>query len=478
MVFSTQPTQAKAWAKAFAHPPTEFGPTPLRILSGAIPTGLRGTLYRNGPARFERGGQRMNHWIDGDGAVLAVHLRDQEATGVYRYVQTVGYQAEEKAGKLIFGGYGMTAPGDMWKRFGMELKNAANTSVIALPDKLLAMWEGGPPHALDLQTLNTFGLDTLGKLKASSAYSAHPKRDPETGEIYNYGITYGKEGVLNLFKSDRTGQILQQAAIALDGLPFFHDFVLAGRYLVFFIPPLRMNPLPFMAKQKSFSDSFSWVPNKGTQILVIDRATLEVVSRGEAQPWFQWHFSNGYLDASGTVVVDVVRYEDFRSHQYFREIPTGQTQTAAKGTLWQLRLNPQTGKITEMYEVLDRGCEFPTVASEQVGQASRFTYLLLYRSGANFKHDLWGTIGRFDHETGRLMEANLGENCYPVEPIYVRDASNPEQGWVLTVVFDGDRDKSEVWIFDAAHLDAEPICRLALPSTVPFGFHGTWKTEA
>lgn len=54
----------------------------------------------------------------------------------------------------------------------MEMKNPANTSVMALPDKLLAMWEGGPPHALDLQTLDTFGLGTLGKLKAHSAYSA------------------------------------------------------------------------------------------------------------------------------------------------------------------------------------------------------------------------------------------------------------------------------------------------------------------
>ena len=477
MVFATQPTQSKSWAKALAKPPTEFGLTPLPVLSGAIPTGLRGSLYRNGPALLEREGQRISHWIDGDGAVLGVHFRETGATGVYRYVRTAGYRAEEKAGKLIFGGYGMTPPGDMWKRFGMEMKNPANTSVMALPDKLLAMWEGGPPHALDLQTLETFGLDTLGKLKAHSAYSAHPKQDPQTGEIYNYGLTYGREGVLNIYHNAPSGQILRQAEIALDGLPFFHDFVLAGKYLVFFIPPLRMDPLPFVAKLKSFSDSFSWQAKKGTQILVIDRATLEVVSRGEAEPWYQWHFGNSYVDTTGVVVVDVVRYEDFQSNQYYREIPTGRTQTAAKGTLWQLRLEPQTGKIIEMCEVLDRGCEFPTVAAEQVGQASRFTYLSLYRSGADLSQDLWGTIGRFDHRTGSLVEANLDENCYPMEPIYVSDDGDPEQGWVLTVVFDGRSDSSEVWIFEAAHLDAEPICRLALPSPIPFGFHGTWKPD-
>jgi len=39
-----------------------------------IPEGLRGSLYRNGPARLERGGVRVGHWFDGDGAILAVHF--------------------------------------------------------------------------------------------------------------------------------------------------------------------------------------------------------------------------------------------------------------------------------------------------------------------------------------------------------------------------------------------------------------------
>ncbi len=298
MVITAQQTQVKAWAKALAHPATEFGPAPLHVISGAIPAGLRGSLYRNGPARLERGGQRVGHWFDGDGAILGVHFTDAGATGVYRYVRTAGYQTEEKAGKLIFGGYGMTPPGSIWKRFGKATKNAANTSVLALPDKLLALWEGGQPHVLDLQRLDTSGLDNLEGLAADQSYSAHPKQDPKTGEIFNFGVSYEKKGVLHLYRSDRTGQIQQQARVELDGLPMIHDFVLAGQYLVFFISPVRLNRLLFLAKLKSYSDSLSWQPEQGTQILVIDRYTLGVVSRGEAEPWYQWHFGNGYVDAS------------------------------------------------------------------------------------------------------------------------------------------------------------------------------------
>jgi carotenoid cleavage dioxygenase-like enzyme len=169
----------KAWAGAISQPATEFPHTPLPILAGKIPEGLRGTLYRNGPARLERGNIHMGHWFDGDGAILAVNFNHTGATGVYRYVQTAGYQDETAAGKLLYGNYGMTAPGAIWHQWRKPVKNAANTSVLALPDKLLALWEGGHPHALDLETLETQGLDNLGSLNQGLSYSAHPKVIPK-----------------------------------------------------------------------------------------------------------------------------------------------------------------------------------------------------------------------------------------------------------------------------------------------------------
>ena len=157
-------TTLPAWSKVFACPATEFAPTALPLLSGAIPDGLQGSLYRNGPARLERGGQAMGHWFDGDGAILGVHFSENGAIGVYRYVQTAGYQAEAQADALLFGNYGMTPQGFLWQRWRRGFKNAANTSVLALPERLLALWEGGQPHALDLETLETHGLSDLGRL--------------------------------------------------------------------------------------------------------------------------------------------------------------------------------------------------------------------------------------------------------------------------------------------------------------------------
>lgn len=467
----------KAWTKAIPNPAVgEFPTTTLNVLSGAIPSGLHGTLYRNGPGRLGRGRDRAAHWFDGDGAILRVQFSDAGATGAFRFVQTEGYLAEAKADKLLFNGYGTLIKGPIWKRLTNSVKNAANTSVLVLPDKLLALWEGGPPHALDLETLETRGLELLGGLKDDSPYSAHPKRDPQTGEIYNFGITYGAKGTLNLYRSDRSGRILKRSTISLQGLPMIHDFVMAGPYLVFLISPVYLNGLAVATGQKSYSESLEWQPQKGTQVLIVDRESLTEVSRGQAEPWFQWHYGNGFVDEDGSVVVDVARYEDFQTNQYLTEVTRGQTVTAAKSAYWRVRIDPKSAQVKELHAILDRVCDFPVVAPDRVSQPYRHAYLSVHSADADYPGDYFGAIARVDVATGEMTSATAGERCYPSEPIYAPDPDNPDKGWIVTVVFDGDRECSEVWIYNSAGLADGPVCQLALPNIVPLGFHGTWHS--
>ncbi|MBE9184914.1 carotenoid oxygenase family protein [Microcoleus sp. LEGE 07076] len=475
MKTDTKISAQKSWAKALAHPAAEFPLTQLSVKSGKIPEGLRGTLYRNGPGRLERGGKTAGHWFDGDGAILAVHFTDVGAAAVYRYVQTAGYQAEEKANKFLYTNYGMIAPGPAWLRWTKSVKNAANTSVLALPDRLLALWEGGPPHSLDLQTLETIGIDNLGNLQGEFTYSAHYKRDPLTGNIFNFGITPRPIPKLNIYKSDRTGTIVQKATIPLEGIALLHDFVLAGKYLIFLIPPVRLNLVPVLAGISSYGDSFEWKPELGTQVLVFDAETLSLVSRSEAQPWYQWHFANGFVKKDGSVAIDLVRFCDFRSNQRLKEVATGETRTDAEGSLWRLCLNPETAEVISAEELLDKPCEFPSVPASEIGQESRYIYLAMYRPGSDIVAERYEAIARLDTQTGNLTIADCGENRYPTEPIYVPDISS-DKGWIITVIYDGNSDKSEVWIFDSEGLDSPPICQLELPGVIPLSFHGTWKS--
>ncbi len=464
------------WSKAIANPAKEFPLTPLAIISGQIPLELQGSLYRNGPGRLERGNKRVGHWFDGDGGILAVHFTEGQATATYRYLQTEGYQQEAAADKFLYPNYGMTAPGGFWNNWTKKVKNAANTSVLALPDKLLALWEGGLPHALDLHNLETKGKDNLWGSLSNLPFSAHPKIAPHTGDIFNFGVSAGKETKLNIYRSDSKGKIKSQNAYSLDGLSLVHDFVLVGKYLVFFLPPVRLNFLPVMFGFQSFSDAMAWKPELGTEILVFDRDSLELVSKIETDAWYQWHFTNGYTEQDGLITIEFVRYRDFQTNQYLKEVATGKTSTPAKGTLWEITIDTQKEKVIETQELLDRGCEFPVIPQNQVGQPWQYTYLSIFREGTDISQELLNAIARFDRQSGNLAVADMGENCYPTEPIYVPHPDNVDRGWILTVVYDGNSDLSEVRIYASDRLEDEPLCRLGLPSVIPPGFHGTWKS--
>jgi all-trans-8'-apo-beta-carotenal 15,15'-oxygenase len=465
-------SESRAWSRAIAQVAVEFGPADLEVISGSLPVTLRGTLYRNGPGRLERGGQRVGHWFDGDGGILAVQMGAGQARGRYRYVQTAGYVAEERGDRYQFGGYGMLAPGPWWNRMRRGVKHVANTAVLPLEDRLLALWEGGPPYALDQQTLATGDLDTLGGL-GDRPYSAHPKRDGKTHEIFNFGMSPGAQTRLNLYRSDATGQLRRRGALALAGFPLVHDFVMAGPYLIFCIPPVRLQVLPVLLGQKSFSEAMQWQPQLGTEVVVCDRDTLAVISRTTTDPWFQWHFAQGTVLADGSVAIALVQYADWRTNQFLQEVSQGKIHTDAPGELWNLRLDPLTGKVLERSPLLSQRCEFPTIPPAQVGQPARYSYLNVQRPDNDFR-ELFGAIARFDHHTGGLMIADCGSQCYPGEPIYAPDAQNPEQSWILAVVYDGNLHQSQLWVFDGDRLD-QAVCKLALPDVVPPGFHGAWQ---
>jgi all-trans-8'-apo-beta-carotenal 15,15'-oxygenase len=177
-------------------------------VEGTIPPALVGTLFRNGPGRFERGGKRYAHMLDGDGLVtrfsfLPADEEEEEEKGgggagasassptqpttttpaghphprsrprgarvhfTSRFVRTAELAAEEYAGRVLFRSTFGTAKagGPLANAFDMKLKNPANTHVVAWGGRLLALWEAGPPHELDPATLATRpGPATLGGL--------------------------------------------------------------------------------------------------------------------------------------------------------------------------------------------------------------------------------------------------------------------------------------------------------------------------
>ena len=167
-------------------------------IDGQVPATLRGTLFRNGSGRNELGGQWFPHWFDGDGMISAVRFDDKGIHFRNRYVATDNYRDETKAGRIVHRGFGKMRPGGMLANAFRQPANVSNTSVVMDGDRLLSLWEGGPPFVIDPATLETRGLEDFGgKVKA---FSAHPKRDPDTGELFNFGVDYGAKCTLTPYR--------------------------------------------------------------------------------------------------------------------------------------------------------------------------------------------------------------------------------------------------------------------------------------
>src|SRR5262245_40584370 len=158
-------------------------------IDGRVPVALRGTLFRNGAGRNDLGGHWFPHWFDGDGMISAIRFDDAGIHYFNRYVRTENYRDETRAGRIVHRGFGKMRPGGVIGNALRQPANVSNISVVVDEERLLSLWEGGPPYALDPRTLETLGVEDFGG--QVSAFSAHPKTDPRSGELFNFGIDYG-----------------------------------------------------------------------------------------------------------------------------------------------------------------------------------------------------------------------------------------------------------------------------------------------
>ena len=472
------PNTAKnlSWKKAFAKSASEFAAVPLEVISGSLPANLSGSFYSIGPGLLERNGEKIAHWFDGDGGILKVDLTEDTATATYRYVQTEAYQKEQAEDKFSFGSYGRLPSGSFWQKLTLPIKNRANSGIIALENRLLALWNAGSPYVVNAQDLSTLGIDpNFGSEKEELPYSSSPKIDPDTGNIYNFGIEYGTKAKLKLYCSDRTGKLLLQKDLPLEGFPYIHNFILAGQYLVFFIPPLRLKLMPFLSKRKSFSECLAWQPEEGTQVLIVNRQDFSIVSQGQTNSWFGWNYGNGCVNEAGKIVAEVVAYQDFEINKFLAAVPNDNIYPCAKGHLLEITINPVTGEVEQTKMLLATPGECPTVSPSLVGKPWRFTYLFIYSQNRDSLPNLPDLVACRDRHTGELTPAYQEQDCFHVIMTPVGETANSQAKWVIVQVFNAAVNRSEIWILAGDQLDREPVAKLALPKVIPFGFTGIWQ---
>lgn len=444
-------------------------------ITGSMPAGFSGTLFRNGPGRNRVGPDRFGHWFDGDGMISRITFRDGRVHFANRYVRTPKYLDETAAQRVVHRGFGTQRPGGWLGNFLRPPANPANTGLILHGGKFLALWEGGHPWELDPTTLATTGEYDYGAvLKKLWPFSAHGKVNPVTGDYINFGIQPGPKTRINIYRISPQGEVAETGHFPLERPVFIHDFALTEHHAVFLVSSIAMRGMwKFLCGFRSLADCMAFDKNLPTRALVVDLRSMQLVMDAELPPAVFIHFGNAYEQA-GQLVVEAFRYPDFSVDAALRDMAN--TESPDGGDLYRYVIDLEKKTVREeTVPGLLQG-DFPMWDWRRTGQQHR--YLWSAAMANNGTQIFFNAVQKLDRETGAVQVHDFGAGRYCMEPVFMPAHAHAaeDEGYIATIVYDYRKDRSEVVLLDAADL-SKTVATAALKHHLPFGFHGLFVPQ-
>ncbi|EFN57655.1 hypothetical protein CHLNCDRAFT_50902 [Chlorella variabilis] len=479
---------------------------------GQIPMDLHGTLFRNGPGKFQIGSDKVGHPYDGDGLVLAISFNNGSAFFRSRFVRTAEYLAESKEQRIMFRGtFGTQRPGGPAQNaLDVVVKNTSNTNVVCWGGRLWTLFEAGQPYRLDPSSLETEGLETLdGQLRAglpfdmgsAGANEAFGSMISGTQQRLGNGPYMPRELLAAEF------EVAAKTSFELDGFAFLHDFAITKNFFVVFQNPVTgrswlLRPLlgscfakcrnahpavdnvPYVLGKAPAAACVRWVAGKPTLLHLIPRPGRTDAQGLPLQPrtftapsLFVFHHANAYESEDGQrIVVDSIHYESLPA--VGREALAEQQidpDVAFRSRLRRVEIDLRTGML-QIRKQFDQYLEMCSINEARSGRQHRFVFG--YNSVFQPDNDVQIGIAKVDTVTGTAALWRPGYQKFALEPKFVGrpGATKEDDGWLLTVMFDSGTQDCHLVILDAQHLEAGPVASLKFRDPVPSGLHGCWSS--
>jgi len=426
-------------------------------MEGEIPRDLNGTLYRNGPSQKiePAAGSGVLHFFDGDALVHAIRFEDGQARYRGRFAQTESFLREQEEGVYCHGGLNVGPDRALETSLANE---QPNTNVVAHSDRLFAMAENMAPFELDPTTLESKGRWNYDGKMLGMSTTAHPRIDGKTGQMWIHGYQ-PIEPYLQLYVVEPDGSVSLAESHDAPWPSMMHDFAITKNYVIFM-------DLPILFSFENLAEKgmpFIWQPEYGARLGVMPRDGGNAdVKWFEIDPCYVFHPMNAY-EQQGSIVMDVARYEKLWQ-------AGGDDFDQAKLTRWTI--DTSGGGVKE--EPLDdRSIEFPRIDPRCEGLRNRFGYAVSTDASDGIATE---RLVKYDLERNTSEFHDFGSGRTPSEAVFVPaspDAAEDE-GFLLSYVYDAERNSSDFVILDAQNLTREPLAIVPLPQRVPMGFHGNW----
>ena len=327
----------------------------------------------------------------GDGMVHGFFLEDGKAKYRNRWVRTPTWVAEHAAGHVLPPMYG-----------GPREGGVANTNILAHAGKLLALEEAHEPFEIDAKTLDTKG----GYQATGGRFTAHPKIDPETGELIWFAYSAGPAPLnaqIDFGTSDATGKVTRRERFEAPYCSMIHDFLVTRNWALIPVLPLVGD----MPRAIAGGFPFAWDPSKGAHLALINRAEgVSSLRWFEAPMGYVFHPMNAWEEGT-KIHCEVFEYP----HAPLFPAVDGSELPRAPAVLvrWTIDTAGDTAVVTRT-QLDDLPGEFPRLDERFAGLAYRHGFFAGYQ-----RHDEiagFDCLAHIDLKTGKQGGVRLrGGRC-------------------------------------------------------------------
>ena len=463
------------WLKVFQNVSALDMPSLKATVTGTWPSALSGALFRNGPAHFEREGHRYEHWFDGDGMIQKWDMQGTQVSHRAKIIGTSKFSKEEAVQQHRLDGFATRLNREFV--VGPDELNTANTSVVFHGDELWTLWEGGSPHVIASDTLDTQGIKVFSPDTSGIAFSAHPRRD-QSGSLWNFGVV-SHLGKLAIWEIAKKGTLRQFDVIDVNPITMPHDFVVTENFIVILLPPLWYNLE--RTENSSFLHSHQWHGNQPTKVLVVDKNELANHFYAELPAQWVFHFTNAWEDES-SIQFEGCSYRDPRiMFDVFSSVMSGNPSITSDtySNLTRYRVDIKTRSASqEVLKDRSENLEFPTFDRRISSAKHRWVNLLGAKSSDEFqpRHGLLNTLVRLDLENGVQQDYTYPATEIPEEHLFVPDPSQAGEnaGWIVGTSIDWNQEETRLNVFEPDHISDGPVAKATVQRLLPLGLHGCY----
>jgi carotenoid cleavage dioxygenase-like enzyme len=461
------------WINAW-RPSTTQRSYELTDVEGEVPREIFGTFYRNGPSQQvlpDDGDYRALHLFDGDGMVHAFRFENGRVFYTGRVVEHPLTLREREEGRLCMNLLGVNVA-DPVDPFRVQ----PNTNVVFHGGKLMALVENSFPFEIDRRTLAPIGNNDLQGKMLGMSVTAHPKIDGRTGQMVIHGYQ-PFEPYLQFYVVEPDGSCSLAEAVDAPYAVMAHDMAITENYAIFVWGAIHFDGMAIM-NGGGFKEAISWRPELGLRFGIRRReAGAKTQWFTAPTPGYIFHPGNAY-EEDGKIFMDACTYRDGQALLTTLEgARAGRTVEGFAAVPFVYEFDLATGRCSEK-QLDERGAEFPRLDDRLVGYKARYGYAALDRKVGGDAADTWATIVRYDRQGGPNQIHDFGKWQWPGEPVFVPKSADAAEndGYLLTVVYDGNADSSYLAVLDAQNVHAKPVAKIRLEDRVPMGFHGNFAT--